>query len=540
MDNKVDMFRPTSPQRPLFCVEHHMDPAKRARLERSWAHQYRNHALELIDESRFAKYFHEDNGRPNKSVRLVVSVLVFKERFDLTDEEALEQLEWNTAWHYALDITPEEAHACQKTLHNFRVKLLEDDQGAGLFESTTARLIETAGLRTGRQRQDSTHIMPNIKVLTRLGLFVKTVTGFLEALRGQHPRLCGQLPEQLRERYLDREGYFADARSSESRRRLEQAAVDVHQLVRRFAGHKQVSRMESFQLLARLYAEQCVAPETDEPEPERIELQEKPSSSSLQSPSDPDVTYGHKGKGYEVQLTETCVEDNPFQMVTSVNVNDANESDQHQVQAALEQTERTCGTAPSELHADAGYGSGENIVRAREQGTELLAPIGSKEPDPEQGPALMDFEFDESGEQVRSCPMGEAPVAHEVVDGTTRAAVFAMEQCRKCELRESCPTRIRGDQRVLTMRPAEVAVAQRRNEQQTARFKERYKIRSGIEATNSELKRCYGLGKPRVRRRPRIGLAVRLKVLALNLKRYVGYLTATTVAACAPAPACGC
>ena len=31
------------------------------------------------------------------------------------------------------------------------------------------------------------------------------------------------------------------------------------------------------------------------------------SADSLQSPHDPDVTYsGHKGKGYEVQVAETC------------------------------------------------------------------------------------------------------------------------------------------------------------------------------------------------------------------------------------------
>ena len=146
-----------------------MDRDKRARLEKTWAHQYRSHALPLIDEERFAKYFDLDNGRPNKSVRLVVSVLILKEIKNLTDQEALEQLEWNTAWHYAFDVTPEEAHTCQKTLHNFRKLLLDDDEGAGLFEGTTARLIEAAGLRTGRQRLDSTHIVSNIKLLTRLG-----------------------------------------------------------------------------------------------------------------------------------------------------------------------------------------------------------------------------------------------------------------------------------------------------------------------------------------------------------------------------------
>jgi hypothetical protein len=290
------MFRRTPPQRSLFTVESRLEAAKRSRLERSWAHAYRQDALPLIDEERFAKYFDAENGRPNKSVRLVMSVLVLKEVFNLTDAEALEQLEWNTAWHYALDLLPEDAHTCQKTLHNFRAKLLGDDQGGGVFESTTARLIEKAGLATRRQRQDSTHIVSNIKLLTRLGLFVSTITQFLEALRKAHPRLCAEVCEEILGRYLDREGYFADARSSEAPRRLGDAAVDTYWLVTRFGEHRDVSKMESFALLRRLYDDQCVPPETDTPE--KIELKEMPSSSSLQSPSDPDVTYGHKGKGY--------------------------------------------------------------------------------------------------------------------------------------------------------------------------------------------------------------------------------------------------
>jgi hypothetical protein len=531
------MFRTTSPQRPLFGVEHRMDPVKRARLERTWAHQYRRSALGLIDEARFAKYFDPDNGRPNKSVRLVVSVLVLKEVFNLTDEEALEQLEWNAAWHYALDITPEEAHACQKTLHNYRSLLVGDDEGAGLFESTTARLIEASGLRTERQRQDSTHIVSNIRLLTRLGLFVDTITRFLEALRDKHPRLCARISAELCGRYLDRQGYFADARGSEAPRRLADAALDVYWLVTSFQGHRQVAAMESFQLLARLYAEQCVPPDTDLPE--RIELQEKPSSSSLQSPSDPDVTYGHKGKGYEVQLAETCVEENPFQVVTAVDVNDANESDQHQVEPLLEQTERTCGAAPAEMHADSGYASGDNILVAREHGTELLAPIGAKES--EKYLPLGQFEFDAGGERVLKCPAGQEPMSHQPTrGGNGMLACFASKQCRRCPLRAQCPTEKRIGRRVLRFGPADVAVARRRVEQQTPEFKERHKIRSGSEATNSELKRCHGLAKLRVRRRSRVGLAVRLKALALNVKRYVEHLAEQVSTAPELPAACAC
>ena len=153
-------------------------------------------------------------------------------------EEALARLEWDLSWHYALDLLPEEAHTCQKTLHNFRKLLLDDDEGAGLFESTTAKLIENAELSTRRQRQDSTHILSNIKILTRLGLFTGTITGFLKALRDEHPRLCADVSEQLLGRYLDREGYFADARSTEAPRRLSESALDLHWLVKRFGEHQ--------------------------------------------------------------------------------------------------------------------------------------------------------------------------------------------------------------------------------------------------------------------------------------------------------------
>ena len=86
---------------------------------------------------------------------------------------------------------------------------------------------------------------------------------------------------------------------------------------------------------------------------------------------------------------------------------------------------------------------------------------------------------------------------------------------------------------------ADVAVSQRRMEQETPEFKERYKIRSGIEATNSEAKRCHGLAKLRVRRRPRVELSVRLKMLGLNIKRYMGHLVEMQAATACPA-ACGC
>ena len=531
------MFRRTSPQRSLLGAEHRISREKRARLEKTWAHQYRLHALPLIDESKFSGFFDEGNGRPNKSIRLVVSVLLLKERFDLTDLEALEELEWNTAWHYALDVDPEDAHMCQKTLHNFRVKVLGNDAGEALFKDMTAGIIAAARLGTSRQRLDSTHIVSNIKLLTRLGLFVATISGFLEALRKTHPRLCNQVPEAVRERYLDREGYFGDVKSSEAPRRLSQSALDTHALVTQWREHGTVSAMPEYGLLVRLYQDQCVPPEVASPE--RIELQKAPPSSSLQSPSDPDVTYGHKGKGYEVQLAETCMPDNPFQVVTAVLVNGANESDQTQAIKVIEETAKTCGQTPEIAHADCGYGSGDNILEARERGTELLAPIGAKAS--AKYLPITRFTIDTTVERITACPAGRAPDKHTPAKtGLQVIAWFPMSACGSCPLVGQCPTEKRRDYRVLAFGDTDVATALRRIEQETPEWKELHKIRSGIEATNSELKGCHGLGKLRVRGLARVKLSARLKVLALNLKRYVAHRVREALAAASPMETCAC
>ena len=62
--------------------------------------------------------------------------------------------------------------------------------------------------------------------------------------------------------------------------------------------------------------------------------------------------------------------------------------------------------------------------------------------------------------------------------------------------------------------------------QQTREWKDRYRIRAGIEATNSELKRSHGIGKLRVRRMAKVCFAVACKVTACNIKRWARAYTA--------------
>ena len=58
-------------------------------------------------------------------------------------------------------------------------------------------------------------------------------------------------------------------------------------------------------------------------------------------------------------------------------------------------------------------------------------------------------------------------------------------------------------------------------EQETVDFKERYKIRSGIEGTISEADRLTGLKRVWTRGKQRVTMSVFMKALAINIKRYI-------------------
>jgi hypothetical protein len=68
-------------------------------------------------------------------------VLLLKEIPNLTDMEALEQLEFDLLWQHALGLSGEQAHLCQKTLHNFRARLLTQDPARLVFAETTDRMV---------------------------------------------------------------------------------------------------------------------------------------------------------------------------------------------------------------------------------------------------------------------------------------------------------------------------------------------------------------------------------------------------------------
>ncbi|MBF0284838.1 MAG: transposase [Magnetococcales bacterium] len=218
---------------------------------------FRIRVLKRIPESEFAGLYHANLGRPNVPVAILGSLSVLREMFDLTDEALMGSLHFDMRYHYALGLTLEETGLSLRTLEYFRARVVGSKAVGATFDEVTDRIIETLGLNTGRQRHDSTHFRSNMTNLTRLGLVTRTIEHFLGALAQGFPEHHGALPEEIRKRYGERSGRFADAKSSEWRRRLEIVVADLWFLVERFRPDEAVAVLPEFRLLERLLAEQC-------------------------------------------------------------------------------------------------------------------------------------------------------------------------------------------------------------------------------------------------------------------------------------------
>lgn len=514
------MFRHKRQQKTIFDHDVYLPSERVAALESSWAGPFRHSILPMIDEEPFRCFYCADNGRPNVPVALLTGVCILKEMYQLTDRQVLGSLEFDLRWHYAFDINVFEAHVCQKTLHNFRTLLAFNGKAGEIFKEMTGKIIDEAGLAIGKQRLDSTRIISNMADLSRLELFVRTIEGFLNRLVKDFPELYEKLPALYEEVYRKRAGYFADTKSSKARRRLDKCAVHVFDLVDRFRDHPEITKMKSYRLMARVLEEQC---SVDPAEPGKVTLKApgEISPDSLQNPSDPDATYGHKGKGYKASLTETCEKENPFQVITDVALESAHASDQKDVVPVIERLDEL-GCKPEELFADAGYAGGENILEAGEQGVVLTAPITSGKA-PEQGQMhLADFDVTEDCRTVLRCIKDHPPLECHSIDKDRVEAVFSREHCTNCEFLPYCPVKPTKDGNYrLRYKRKDMATSRRRYYQESKHFKDRYKIRSGIEATISEADRVAGLKRIWTRGKVRVAVCLFMKALAINVKRFI-------------------
>lgn len=517
----------------IFDPWRHLGPKRRRLLKESWAGVFRKEILNELPVNHIASSFSEGEGRPTKELYTALGVCLLQQMHDLTDDETINQLAFNEQWHYALDIPDESDEAkylCLKTLWNIRQRVADQGLDTILFRKATDKLADTFNVDSSKQRLDSVHIHSNMHHMGRIGIISNTLHKFLVNLKRQHKEIFESLPKELVDTYLSEKALacFSMVKPSDSRKKLDIVCRELFDLVQQMRGHDEVSSMNSFQLLQRVLSEHCTIKEASDGRP--VEVVVKPakeiSSDSLQNPSDPEAGYdGHKGQGYQAQIMETYVEretdeeeEKALSLITHVKVESACAHDVHALIPALEAVKER-DLKPNQVLADSLYGSEDNLEKAKGMGVEVISlAMGSYR---EDRLPLSAFTFSGQGEVIQ-CPQGQEPEKIRRKKDRFRVA-FDSSQCVVCPLVDCCSARPGKKYHYLAYEYKTFRLARRRQAEQTATFKNRYRYRSGVEGAISALDRKTGIKHLRVRGLKAVRYCVNLKAAGINIFRAAAF-----------------
>jgi len=544
------MYKKSDPQQKLFGVDSQLSPTLRNKLQISWAELFRKEVLPILfrNEDQYAMLYGK-TGRPNFSVARIVGLCLLQELNSLSDQEALDAYSFDIRWRYALDVSDEEDYLSRRSLVEFRRRLSEKDPNMelirGIFDNIRDAAINKLDISVRNQRLDSTHVISNIRVRSRLELFSRTLTLFLKSLDN---KLFSKIPKSIQKWHINEsEGWFALG-PAEQKTKLIDLARYIYKLILIFEKNWDVKNSESYQILDRLFQEQCEviqkgASKKRSAKNVEILLKIKTEGESLQSPYDPDASYGHKGSGYSAQITETCNNSEKPEIITDYEVHGAARSDMGKAVDIVERLNST-GLKPDTLFADGGYPSVPTAFKIVENDVDFITPVNRAHLS--RDVMGMDrFKYDSDGLAIK-CPMGHSPIDHRILSAnntTSRSlhAIFNGDICRACHALDICPVRapnhrVKGTNARdtvgnfrLDVSPQLLLRDKMYSRQKTVEWKNQYKIRSGIEATMSELVRSHGLRKLRVRRSPKVTFAVACKVIACNIKRWARALAASNI-----------
>lgn len=506
-------------QTQLFDMwEQALGPVAYRKIRNDWPGVFREVILQLMPVEKVAEHFDPVMGRPTKELYSIAGLLLIAEFKGWTAQEAALAYMCHKEVQYALNLEPTSQSLCGRTVERYQKIFIEEEIAAEVMMRVTCGIVKELDLDVSRQRTDSTHVYSDMAVFGRTRLMGVTIKRFLTQLKRHNPEDYGALPEDLKDRYRVSEGrLFGDvAPDRDARGALRQTvAEEMHLLVERFGDERSMQGRRTYQDMLQVFTEQCEVVDQE------VAVTEHPGGDVMQNPSDPEATRdGHKGPGYQAQVSETCSPKNEVQIVTCALPQTAVVADGPSLPAVLDGLEAH-DLLPDIMWADTSYGSDDNVQDAAESGVDLQSPVSGKKKDKDPYDlSVDDFVVDEQTQQVERCPAGVEPEesARDEETGVSTTRMPA-QTCGQCEFYEECPVELSRGRGVLKHTGKGRRLAARRREQDTEAFREAYRIRSGGESLFSGAKGKLGLDRLRVRGSPAVSYKIWMKFAGWNVLR---------------------
>lgn len=469
-------------------------------------------------------------GQPAYSPWRLALICVMQYMENLTDRQTADAVRGRIDWKYALSLELTDSGFDFSVLSGFRDRLRIHKSGEDLFNHLLSVFNEDGLLKSrGNQRTDSTHILSAVRDINRLELVGETLRHTLNELAKSYPTwLREHLQPEWLQRYGDRVDDYRLPKGKQARLDLaETIGRDGQQLMEALqdaSTSPDLKHIPAVMTLRAIWIQEFYW-EKDELR-WRKDNARPPSNQLIQSPYDLEARYSMKRGftwiGYKLHLTETCDEDQPH-LIVHVETTKATTPDQNMlppIHASLAQR----NLLPEAQYVDAGYTDLDSIVTLSDDyQVEVVGPLqprSSWQAKANQGYDNDYFIFDWDT-KTTTCPQGKTTTYwKELVSRgqTWIQARFHKHDCLTCTVRSLC-TRSKEDPRYVRIRPDHDRIKVIRQQQNTDEWKERYKLRSGIEGTISQSLRVTDLRQARYIGLQKTHLQHFFSAMAINLIR---------------------
>lgn len=374
------------------------------------------------------------------------------------------------------------------------------------------------GLAREEMRMDSTQMMSNIRRAGRLSLSFDVLKQAIKACPVD--LLTPELLEVLEPSF--KKNLLYKVKSREVPGRLQEMLGLCATLLTLVAQHEELQGKREIEILARFFMEQAEYDDQDSAWKAR-EHEKGTTSGHLRSAYDEDATCRAKGNevyvGYVANITETCADENPVQIVADYIVEQNTASDTTMAKEALPHLAAQHGL--EDLYVDGGY-SGESVYEtAAENGvsmnyTNMTGRETKKIP-------INEFTFD--GDRVAHCSAGH-PSDFSIHDKEKDPILvhFDLETCKACPDRDRCPTSPNSNAHRLTIaKKNRIAAETREQLNDKEQHKENTSKRAAIEGTISCVKHDQGGEKLRVRGHNKTSVIFGFIVIGRNVRQLFGW-----------------
>jgi transposase len=480
-------------------------------------------------------------GRPAWSPGRLALVLVLQFVENLSDWQAALAVRSRIDWKYALGLELGDPGFDHSVLSEFRDRLLSARAGRELFDAVLQAAVERGLVRGGgRMRTDSTHVLSRARELDWLELVGESLRAALNAVAAAEPQWLARLaPPAWFEHYATRLDEYRLPKSRAKRAQVgERIGADTRTLLdalERADAPARLRALPAVGVLGRVWSERFGLVDGQV----RIlgQRERAPGAQRVVTPYDPQARGAVKRDlvwdGYKAHLTETCEPGTPH-LITHVETTVATVPDDRMA-AVVHTALAERGLLPVEHWVDAGYANAAALSAARrDHAVALHGPLQratTAQARSQDGYGQDAFSIDWDRRQA-VCPQGRTSVgwrADRSQHGLPVVRVsFSTRDCRPCPAQRQCVTAKLG-RRVITLRAREdhQVLQQARALQQTDEWKQRYKIRAGIEGTISQAVGAFGMRRSRYWGLAKTGLQHQLTGAAINLARIDAWLTHT-------------